>query len=95
MGPTEWIIVSTILLVIFGRQLPNLPRSLRESVEAWRRPPSPNEVPNRRYVIFLGLMVIAYLIVSLADISAEQMLAVVAVGVIWLVAGFYCFGRKD
>lgn len=107
LDPTDLLVVLAVLLLVFGgSRLSDLARGLRESMEEWRRPSpyeqqwrgEPPPAPLLRQVVIrvlaiAGLFVLAGLTLT-GVISAGQAWAVVAVTAVWLIAGFYCFGRK-
>lgn len=107
IGPTELLIILAIHLLVFrGCRLSDLARGLWHSIEEWRRPLPYEEQWRRetppvlalqqvviRVVVIAELFVLAGLTLS-GVISAEQAWAIVAVSGVWLIAGFYCFGRE-
>lgn len=98
-GPSEIIIIILIALIIFGwRRLPDLPRSLQQSLQY-----KPGEIeiqlPNRRRLILLsfvaGLVFVTVLLADLEIISERQMLIALFVFITWLVVGWFCFNESN
>ena len=102
LGIGEILLILLIAMLFFGwRNLLALPRALAQSMEERKRRPQGQRFnPHEFQVLFTsllgGVLFITIMTLALADvISYEQMTVVMAVVFVWLIVGFYCFGKRD
>jgi len=102
LGFADILLILLIASLVFGwRNLPDLPRSMRKAMKELKRqaPVQLLDTHDLRVLITTHLGVALFIVITslaLADvISADQTMVVTAVVFVWLIVGFYCFGKKD
>lgn len=95
------LILMVITLFVGRRRLLDLPRAVMESVRELKRRPQGQRFIGQNLPALItsllgGISFITISILSLADvISAVQTLVVTSVVFVWLIVGYYCFGKRD
>ena len=104
---SEILLIVFLALLLFGphrlRDLPrlsDLPREITKSIEAWRKESEGDRINPQAFRALItiaigGVLFMAILTLALANIiSSERIVVVMAVVLLWLITGFYCFGKR-
>src|SRR5215475_6931819 len=100
----EWIIILIVVLVLLiGRQFPDIARGMIESIYNFKAAMiTPHERPRRQdgdsrsfWILVLALIAVAIIlsILSLDVFSIKQKFALTVVLLSWIGAGYWAFGR--
>jgi TatA/E family protein of Tat protein translocase len=101
----QWIpiIILIVVLILFGAgRFPDMARGMPESIRNWKagsRPQPRRQDDDSRSFWLLALALIAVTVIlsvlSLADFSGEQKLAVTVALLGWIGVGYWAFRRDD